>query len=51
MFYSKTIQNYKQKAKCFINQYNKYHVKQINRTVRHFINQFIFLGHLFEDNN
>jgi hypothetical protein len=52
MFYSRTIQNYKEKAKCFINQYNKYHVKQINKTVRCFFNySLFFLRHLFEDNN
>lgn len=33
LWIKRTIQKYKEKVKCIIDQYNNYTVKQINRTV------------------
>ena len=40
--YFSTVKNYKNKVQCIIDQYDKYHSKQINRTVFIFIYMISF---------
>lgn len=46
--YERTIQNYKKKVQCIIDQYNSYSSRQVNRSVRLLIYKFIWFFNLFD---
>jgi hypothetical protein len=40
---NRTIENYKKKVQCIVDQYSSYVVKQVNKTVNHNLINFKFL--------